>query len=163
MPVAPILTEETTKMHELTNSSDISHQVQHIWRTELMDFFGNTQHGNTKEMKGIGAFAHTGLCLVASTKWRWECRRGNCQVTKENLDGLNQNHSFVLLSETFGCWWARMNDQDVSGLSDQMSTFICEGWVWVKILNLNMLRNSICLFRCSWPKVDTTCIFSTKV
>jgi hypothetical protein len=93
--------------------------------------FGSTQHGNTKEMKGIGAFAHTGVPTCIH-EMEMECRRGNCQVTKENLDGLNlnQNHSFSCLKHLGA---GEPHDQDVSGLSGQMSTFICEGWVWVRI------------------------------
>lgn len=92
--------------------------------------FGTTQHGNTtKEMKGIGAFAHTGVPTCIH-EMEMECRRGNCQVTKENLDGLNQNHSFSCLKHLGA---GEPDDQDVSGLSGQMSTFICEGWVWVRI------------------------------
>ena len=73
-----------------------------------MEFFGNTQHGNTtKEMKGIGAFAHTGVPTCIHP-------RNGVQVQAWQLSGdegkfgWSQPKPLVLLSETFGCWWARM-------------------------------------------------------
>jgi len=64
--------------------------------------FGNTQHGNTaKEMKGIGAFAHTGVPTCIHP-------RNGVQAWQLSGDegkfGWSQPKPLVLLSETFGCW-----------------------------------------------------------
>lgn len=98
-----------------------------------------------KEMKGIGAFAHTGVpACIASTKWsvgvasvKW--RRKIWMVSTKTTRSLVWN-IWVLVSS---------DDQDVSDLSDKNVNFHLWGVGVGQNLNLNILRNSVCLFPCA--------------